>query len=349
MMRPAPRCKFLPLLGIPTGAAIADRGITWSSASTLVATVNGNGQVTAKGVGTAVIAAMAVATVTLNAQPGGTVFFLEDFEDGSFAERGWYDNTNPITTAAQHATGSRALEMRFQQGRTMPVNGGAMRHAFPESETVYLRYRVKYSSNWVGSGDSFHPHEIHILTNEDDQWVGPSFTRLTAYVEHNYQQNGGVPVVLVTDGRNIDQSRVGQDLTDVTENRAVAGCNGNTDGYATDCYQSGPGQYNNGKRWMAEQPMFLPNAGPGYKGDWHVVEVYFKMNSIQDGKGIPDGVVRYWFDGQLVIDRTDVLLRTGVRPDQKFNQFMLAYYIGSGSPVDQTAWIDDLMVASRRD
>jgi len=63
---------------------------------------------------------------------------------------------------------------------------------------------------------------------------------------------------------------------------------------------------------------------------------------------VPDGIVRYWFDGQLVIEHTDVLLRTGAHPNMKFNQFMIAPYIGDGSPVDQTMWVDDLTVATGR-
>jgi hypothetical protein len=335
------------------GNAISGSSFTWKTSSSAVATVNASGLVTGKSAGSASITATsagkaASANVTVTAPTGANVFFTEDFENGSFSSRGWYGNTNPVTTSAQHATGSRALEMKFNQGSTIAVNGGAMRHKFPASESVYLRYRVKYSSNWVGSGQTYHPHEFHFLTNEDDDWVGPSFTRLTLYIEHNYRQDGGYPLLITQDGRNIDQSRIGQDLTNVTEQRAVSGCNGNSDGYPTGCYQSSPGQYNNSKTWAASQPAFLPNAGSGYKGDWHTVEAYFEMNTIVNGKGVPDGTVRYWFDGKLLIDRTNVLLRTGARPNQKFNQFMIAYYIGSGSPVNQTAWIDDLTVASGR-
>jgi hypothetical protein len=58
------------------------------------------------------------------------------------------------------------------------------------------------------------------------------------------------------DGSNIDQSRIGVDLTTVTENRAAAGRNGNTDGYPTDCYALAPGSYNNSKVWKASRSYF---------------------------------------------------------------------------------------------
>ena len=41
-------------------------------------------------------------------------------------------------------------------------------------------------------------------------------------------------------------------------------------------------------------------------------------------------------------------MRTGENPDMKFNQFLIAPYIGDGSPVEQTMWIDNLTVSTHR-
>jgi len=343
------------------GNPLSGRPVTWISNNSAVAQVSGTGLVTAVAAGSATVTATSEgksgsATITVTAPPppppppppGGTILTHEAFEDGAFASRGWYDNTGMTTTTAQHIAGStRALEARFTIGATTPTWGGAARHLFPATESVYLSYWVKYSANWVGSGQAYHPHEFLLLTTENDAYVGPSFTHLTAYVEHSYQ-NGGIPVLQLQDGQNIDQGRVAQDLTAITESRSAAGCNGNADGYATGCYDTGGGVYNNEKKWMASRPYLMPAPGPGYKNDWHLVEAYFQLNSIQNGRGVPDGVVRYWFDGQLVIERTDVLLRTGAHSSMKFNQLMIAPYIGSGSSVDQTMWVDDLTVATAR-
>jgi hypothetical protein len=67
-----------------------------------------------------------------------------------------------------------------------------------------------------------------------------------------------------------------------------------------------------------------------------------------DGKGIADGILRYWFDNILIIDKTDVLMRTGEHPDMMFNQFLIVPYIGDGSLVEQTMWIDELTVSTSR-
>ncbi len=84
------------------------------------------------------------------------------------------------------------------------------------------------------------------------------------------------------------------------------------------------------------------------KSDWHHLTAYFKLNSIVDGKGAPDGELKYWYDGTLIIDHTNVLMRTSANPDMKWNQFLMAPYIGDGSPADQSMWVDDLVITSDR-
>ena len=66
------------------------------------------------------------------------------------------------------------------------------------------------------------------------------------------------------------------------------------------------------------------------------------------GIGQPDGIIRVWFNNTLVLERTNAILRTGQRSTMKLNQFIFAPWIGDGSPLTQTFWIDDLVVASAR-
>lgn len=76
--------------------------------------------------------------------------------------------------------------------------------------------------------------------------------------------------------------------------------------------------------------------------------MHFKLNSILNGVGQLDGVAQYWFDGQLVVDRRNVVLRTGAHPTMRFNQFLMAPYIGDGAPVAQKMWVDHLVVMTAR-
>jgi hypothetical protein len=272
------------------------------------------------------------------------ILFFEGFEDTEFQSRGWYDHLKGALSTKEHVPGSKSsLECKFLQGERGPVGGTPGRHLFEETDGVYLSYYVKYSANYIGSGKPYHPHEFHFITNKNNIYVGPAFTNLTTYIE----QNGGVPLLGIQDCENIDQSQIGVDLTDISEERGVAGCNGSSDGYPDDCYKHGE-LHRNGKHWRAGKVYFSDEDGKYYKNDWHFIEAYFKLNSIKNGKGVNDGIIRYWFDGDLIINHNDVLLRTSKHSDMMFNQFLIAPYIGDGSPVEQTMWIDNLTVATSR-
>jgi len=288
--------------------------------------------------------------VTGSASPGdGTALLQEGFEDNAFAARGWYDNTSMAITAAEHIAGStHALEMHFPAGATTPTAGGAARHLFQPTPTLYISYWVKYSSNWVGSGHLYHPHEFLVMSDLDGDWDGPSNGWLVAYVEHNYQ-NGGIPRLSVQDSKAINTTYGPPpiNLIGITENRSIGGCNGVVEpNVVVSCFSFPP--WYNDKEITAPQVWFQPTPGPGYKGNWNHVEAYFQINAIANGMGQADGVAQYWFNGTLVIDRHDILFRTGARPTIQFHQFLIAPYIGDGSPVDQYLWVDDLLVATVR-
>jgi Bacterial Ig domain/Purple acid Phosphatase, N-terminal domain len=274
--------------------------------------------------------------------PVGTVLFQESFDNSNVASRGWYDNTAVLLSATEHvANSTSSIQYTFPQGAMTPTAGSALRRKFTPTDSVYLGYWVKYSTNWVGSQRPYHPHEFHFLTTRDGDWSGLSFNYLTTYIE----QNGGTPLLAIQDGSNVDQTKIGVNLTAITENRSVAGCNGSSDGYPDNCYSNGTA-FVNEKKWRAAQQYFTDSAGAFYKNDWHYIEAFIKLNSIAGGKGVNDGVVQYWFDGQLIIDKHDVLLRTAANASMLFNQLIIAPYIGDGSPVSQSMWIDNVTVAT---
>ena len=85
-------------------------------------------------------------------------------------------------------------------------------------------------------------------------------------------------------------------------------------------------------------------------GEWHCVEVMFKLNSLDVAGDGPnrDGELRGWVDGELVVERTDVVFRSTDFPRMQFNQFMMLPYFHHGVPQDQTLWIDELAVGTGR-
>lgn len=277
---------------------------------------------------------------------GGTVLFEESFEDTDFNSRGWYDGSGAITTS-EHIDGSSAsFECTYSMGATGCDGGTPARHLFTQSETVYLAFHLKLSSNWQGSGRPYHPHMFHFITNEDDDYVGPANSHLTTYTE----VVDGRALLAIQDSRNVDDgcilrnddSFVGCDgnfdTYQFTENRSVAACNGivgDLDG--RDCFDNG--YWYSSRGWYADVTI---------DDEWHFIEVYFEMSSIQDGVGVPDGKIRWLQDGQVLISYDQILLRTGSHPNMAFNQFAMLPYIGDGSPVVQSFWVDDLVVATAR-
>jgi hypothetical protein len=251
-------------------------------------------------------------------------------------------------TNKEHSAGSSALEIHFAPGASTPPWGGAARHLFTATNTLYVSYWVKYGTNWVGSGQVDHPHEFYVLSNLDGQYAGLANDWLTTYIETNFVNGAGTPRVSLQDNLAINTSygAVPINLIGVTENRSVSGCNGVVEqNLFSECYG---GPYNDKQFNRGGTVTFQAAPGTGYKGNWNHVETYFQINSIVNGVGQADGVLQYWFNGALVIDRHDVLFRAGARSTLQFAQFLIAPYIGNGSPIDQTMWVDDLVVATAK-
>ena len=274
------------------------------------------------------------------------VLFQEQFDDTNLSSRGWYDpqGSGSTISTTEHIPGSTgSFECRFTPGATGCSGGAPRRHAITPTDRVYISFWIKHGGTWAGSGRDYHPHIIYLLTNQNGTWDGLSYDHLTAYME----ENEGFPAMAIQDGQNIDESRIGTNLIGVTENRSVAGCNGtapNMGQHQVDCYVSGSVHWND-TNWRAGTAYFFDAA---QKTNWHFVEGYYQLNTVVNGIGRQDGILRYWYDGQLVIDRSNIIMRTGKYPGMLFNQFVLAPWIGDGSPADQTFWIDDLTVGTAR-
>jgi hypothetical protein len=277
-------------------------------------------------------------------QPENLLFF-EGFEDNSFTTRGWYDNTNMDLSTTHHIVGSTSsLEFHWNLGDISPIGQGSFRHLFDETDNVKLSFWVKYSEDYIGMDQTYGPHEFYFMTNKNGAYDGPATSYLTTYVEHNL----GYPILSFQDALNIDSSKINVDLISLTENRAIAGCNGqlNQDYHVESCYKYDGVNYRNGVSYRSDTKYFSGNPGSYYKNDWHFVEAYFQLNNIVSGIGQTDGKIKYWYDGVLVIDQENIIMRSGEHPDMKFNQFLIGPFVGEGAPVDQTMWIDNLSVST---
>ena len=79
---------------------------------------------------------------------------------------------------------------------------------------------------------------------------------------------------------------------------------------------------------------------------WYKVKVHLKMNSIVNGKGVSNGVIESWIDGVKKLSLSNVMIRTSVNSDMKWNQIMLAPWFHNGTPKAQKFWIDDLVITN---
>ncbi len=269
------------------------------------------------------------------------VLLTENFDDLDFSNRGWYDNINQNLSIAQPLENSvSSVQYSFVKSDTVTSGGPTMRHSFTESESIYLSFYIKYSENWRGSANNSGASFINLLTNKDSNFTGPG----TNFFSLHIQQDSGRPVIYFSDSKNIDSNRIGVNLTDSTENRAVAGCNGEGDGYGLGVCIPSDTTYSNAKFFKKENRYFQDNLGNYNKNDWHQIKIHIKLNSIVNNKGVADGVIRYWFDNNLVMGFNHILFRTNTHNDMKFNQIVLAPQLSS-SPTLQTFWLDSLSVS----
>lgn len=278
---------------------------------------------------------------------GQTIFFKEAFDNTNFSSRGWYDGTGGAVDSAFPAPGSAAsFNCHWAVGATDCAGGTPHRHVFPASPTVYVRFWMRLGSTsvpWQGSGKPYHPHLIQLLTDADDDYVGPNSSLFSTLIETNLFR----PRIAIADSMAVNVPFVGTNLFASATPHSLAGCNGNQNA-TTACYACPPplppavGSYCNSTNWDAATPVFVNNK-------WHLIEFYAAMNSTSMGIAIRDGVYKYWVDGMLVINLTNVYLRSGDNPNRKFKQLLLAPFIGDGSPIAQDLWLDELIVADQPD
>jgi len=270
-----------------------------------------------------------------------TIFFTENFDDANFASRGWYDIVGGGGTIDpnNHIPGSAASwNSRWTLGGTSASAGRPGRHKFAASGSVYVSFWMKLGSAtvpWQGSGSPFHPHMIYLLTDADGDFVGPAWCNLEFLIEPSLF----TPRLAATDGKRINTGQLGVNLLGTATPHAIGGGNGSQDSSAH-YYSNGAGTYANGTFWDSASANFVNNT-------WHHVEVYVAMNSISGGIPQADGIIKFWVDGALVINQSNVYLRTAQFATQKFSQLLLSPYIGSGSPITQDLWIDNLVVADQ--
>jgi len=240
------------------------------------------------------------------------VYFHEDFNDEDLVSRAWYDESRIIIVGNARA-GDGCIEYEWGP-ESKGIASASLRHPVPQADEVYLRFYMKLSKGWGWTGRNYHPHLTHFMTTENSEYHGPAASHLTLYVE---PVNGKLRLA-ATDIQNKDAPH------------------GLTQGELRGGY--------NGKLYDSEEVLFDD-------AEWHCIEAYFKLNTLDMENDQPneDGIVRGWFDNELVVDHSDVILRSTDFPEMEINQFLMAPYFGPGLlPHAQKLWIDELVVGKQR-
>lgn len=245
-------------------------------------------------------------------QPEGLAF-SESFEEADLSKRGWYDGTT-FRIVENAAMGTGCIEYEWPDRQSGVKGSSPVRHLFEPTDEVSVRFSLKLSEGWGWSGRNYHPHLINILTTENAAWAGPAATHLTLYVE----PVGGKLRLAAQDIQNKESPH------GLTQGPLMGGYNGTL--------------------YDSQEILFKDDA-------WHTVEAYFKLNTLDtdNDRRNRDGIVRGWIDGKLVIDHTNVVLRSTDFPNMKFNQLLMAPYFGPGLvPHPQKLWIDELAIGQKR-
>jgi hypothetical protein len=252
-------------------------------------------------------------SVLLSKGQSNDILLQESFDDANLDLRGWYDGSVcRITGDAVKGNGS--LEYEWINGDPKVHGSTQKRHLFSPVNELYIRLYYKISKGWQWTNRNYHPHMVYFLTTENSEYHGPAASHLTLYVE---AVNGKLRLA-ATDIQNKDAPH------------------GLTQGELKGGY--------NGKLYDSQNVLFEENK-------WHCIEAFFKLHSLdmKNDKPNSDGIVRGWFDGKLVIDHTDVVLRSTDFPDMQINQFLIGPYFSSGL-IDnpQKLWIDELVIGKNR-
>jgi hypothetical protein len=239
-------------------------------------------------------------------------YFNENFDDEALTSRGWYDESR-IHIVDEARAGDGCIEYEWDS-ESRAVGAASIRHHVEPADEVYYRFYLKLSKGWGWTGRNYHPHLTHFMTTENSEYHGPAASHLTLYVE---PVNGKLRLA----------------ATDIQNQNMPHGL---TQGELKGGY--------NGKFYDSEEVLFNDD-------QWHCIEAYFKLNTLdlENDRPNPDGIVRGWFDNELVVDHSDVILRSTDFPEMEINQFLMAPYFGPGLlPHAQKLWIDELAVGNQR-
>lgn len=270
------------------------------------------------------------------------LIFSESFENNNWSARGWYDGTDSVGVQSGGHVGN-ALRWNWGDGATQPTGFSTIRNSFTQTDELFIEYYMKFDNGWRGSGLTYHPHMIHLQSVDDDIWQGLSRANNSIYLEAISEINSPyniIPIIATQDFYRVNTTygTPPNDLTATTETRSAYHCNtpASLSGATGICYNDGGGWYS-ANMWSSPE-IIIP------KDQWVKVEAYFKKNTFGGGVANFDGTMQMWINDELAIDKSTVLYATNYYNTTQWDKIILAPWIGDGSPIAQSMWLDEFKI-----
>lgn len=141
-------------------------------------------------------------------------------------------------------------------------------------------------------------------------------------------------------------------LADGSANSGGGGPPTGDDGWSERLYVTERGSRNNGE-WNLLAYSYHMDQGGSYGdlttiddvgltvGEWHQIDAYCKVNTYSGGSANADGVIRYWFNGELIYEQTDRRYTTTDDNRIQWGGPVLYYGGGYDAPTEVNAWYDN--------
>jgi hypothetical protein len=274
----------------------------------------------------------------------GNLIFYESFSDNSWTARGWYDGTDSTGSTAGGYIGN-GLRWAWSSSATKPTGFSTIRKQFTSQDKILVEYYTKFDTGWEGSGLSYHPHMIHLMSTDDTAYQSLSAAHNNLYLEAISDTSSPYTIRPMFGGQdtyrvNTGVGTVPNNLVGITEIRSAFSCNtpytltGATSG---GCDNLGGGIYYSATSWRAQNVTIPMN-------EWVRVRYYIKKNTFTNNVANFDGIIRVWIGDTLAIEDTAMMYAANAHADTEWDKIVFAPYIGNGSPKNQTMWIDELKV-----
>jgi hypothetical protein len=236
----------------------------------------------------------------------------------------WYDDFDGPVKPYTETTGTN--DDRAGYGGS----GSAMVALYPKGEHGTGNRKVFFGDSPVGrvvrKGETFDDVYWRVYVKHQRGWTGGGpgkLTRITSMASSSWNQ---AMIGHVWSGGPNGETLILDPASGVRDGRVV-----------TTEYNDFPNLH-----WLGSRPARLPISSAAETGWWTCVEAHLKLNT----PGKSDGIFQLWIDGRLEAERTGLDWR-GTYNEHALNAVYLEAYWNEGSPVNQTRWYDNFVIATK--